>query len=351
MERGIVGTEQSAVEVGGLFVLQFGGTRVGTFLNFNRQHVHALAQVARHVGLATHEGTLDAVHLLPVEPDVGLPVDAIEAEEHALPLHLAGHAELAAIPEVAVEERLARHKQVVVVVGIGQCTGVDVGHEHRCGHRGHHPLRGVEARRGNLRATCRHLRSPLQSPVAAVEQELAILPTSLGMRLCHQSAAPHHLNFREHGTLHLAGRRNEDTHVAGLSITAFAERGRRLSPSGSVVGELQFKPLRLFQPMQAYVADFSRCSKVDGSPFVAVGERHPRAREAVRRQQVFDLAATERDGILRERPVDSSLHQQLHAQIAERLRLTERKIHLDTACGQHVLAAVVLVRVGMHHAP
>ena len=146
VERGIVGTEESAIIVGGLFVLQFGGTRVGTFLNLYRQHVHAVAQVARHVGLAAHEGALDAVHLLAVEPDVGLPVDAVEAEEHALPLHLAGHAELAAIPEVAVEERLARHEQVVVVVGIGQCAGVDVGHEHRGGHRGHHPLRGIKAR-------------------------------------------------------------------------------------------------------------------------------------------------------------------------------------------------------------
>ena len=110
MERGIVGAEESAIEVGGLLVLQFGGTRVGTFLNLYRQHVHAIAQVARHVGLAAHEGTLDAVYLLAVEPDVGFPVDAVEAEEHALPLHLAGHAELAAIPEVAVEERLARHE-------------------------------------------------------------------------------------------------------------------------------------------------------------------------------------------------------------------------------------------------
>ena len=171
------------------------------------------------------------------------------------------------------------------------------------------------------------------------------------MRLGHQSAAPHHLHLGEHGALLLAGRRDENAHVAGLSIAAFAERGRRLSPSGSVVGELQLKPLRLFQPMQADVADLCGCSKVDGSPFVAVGERHPCARETARRQPVFDLTAGERNGILGERPVGGTFHLQFHAKAAERHGLAKRQLHIDTPRGQHVVVAVVLVRVGVHHAP
>ena len=168
MERGIVGSEQTTIVIGGLFVFELRATGVGTLLYLYGQHIHSIAQIASDVGLATHEGTFDAVHLLSVEPDVRLPVDAVEVQEHTLSLHLVGHAELTAIPEVAVEERFAREHEVIVVVRVGQGTSVHIRHEHRSGHRGCRPRGGVEPLAGNLCTRSLHLRGSLQAPVAAI---------------------------------------------------------------------------------------------------------------------------------------------------------------------------------------
>ena len=119
MERGVVGSEQTTIVIGGLFVFELRATGVGTLLYLYSHHIYSIAQIASDVGLATHEGTFDAVHLLSVEPDVRFPVDAVEVQEHPLSLHLIRHAELTAIPEVTVEERFAREHKVIVVVRIG----------------------------------------------------------------------------------------------------------------------------------------------------------------------------------------------------------------------------------------
>ena len=150
MERGIIGSEQTTIVIGGLLVLEFRATRMGTLLYLYSQHIHSIAQIASDVGLATHEGTFDAVRLLSVEPDVRLPVDAVEVQEHTLSLHLVGYAELTAIPEVTIEERFAREHKVIVVVRVGQGTSVHIRHEHRGGHSSCRPRRGVEPFAGNL---------------------------------------------------------------------------------------------------------------------------------------------------------------------------------------------------------
>ena len=161
MERRIVGTEHTAVEVGCLLVFEFRTTRIRAFFNLHRQHVHTLVQITCHIGFSTHKRTFDAVDFLSVEPNVGLPVDAVEIQENTLSSHLLRHSELATIPEIAVEKRLADREQIVVVVGVGQCARVHIRHQDRHRHRRHCPRLGVKALSRDFRAFGRHLRRTL----------------------------------------------------------------------------------------------------------------------------------------------------------------------------------------------
>ena len=216
VEGRIVGTENAAVEVGRLLVFQFCTARIRAFLNLHRQHVHAVVQIARHVGFSAQESPLDAVDFPSVQPNICLPIDAVEIQENALSAHLLRHSELASIPEIAVEKRLADREQIVVVVGIRQRAGVHIRHQNRRRHRRHRPRRGIKALFRDIFTRCRHLRSALQTPVAAVEEELKLLPLSLSkkrggiflgiptdflVRFRDKATAPHHFDFRQNDAL------------------------------------------------------------------------------------------------------------------------------------------------------
>ncbi len=72
-----------------------------------------------------HESTIDASDVVPVEVDLGFPVDSVEIEPHAFAGNLLRRCEkLIAIPEIGAEERVGDGVLVVAVVGIGNCSVV-----------------------------------------------------------------------------------------------------------------------------------------------------------------------------------------------------------------------------------
>ena len=88
MEGGVVATQHTAVETGILARLGLACTGVVIVLHIDKEFVSAFLQVVGNVELTTHEGTLYPAHLLAVEHNQSLPVDAVEVEQYALALHL-----------------------------------------------------------------------------------------------------------------------------------------------------------------------------------------------------------------------------------------------------------------------
>ena len=66
MERGVVRTEDTTVEVRALFVLFLDGTDVRVLDDFYSQHVRTFLHAVRHVELAADEGSFQATYLLSV---------------------------------------------------------------------------------------------------------------------------------------------------------------------------------------------------------------------------------------------------------------------------------------------
>ena len=182
MEGGVVGTEDAAVEVGILFGLDLHAARVGVGSDYHLQVVFLLLEIGRDIEFAPLEGSLDVAHTGAVEPYLGFPVDAVKVQEHALALHLIGQVKVAVIDKVPVKERLRCHHQIIVMVHVGQCPGIDITRQDGRGHGG-----------GNRWGV--GVGGAFQPPVAAIEQPSPFFPTGLLVVLGGQTTGSPHLNL------------------------------------------------------------------------------------------------------------------------------------------------------------
>ena len=112
--------------------------------------VAAFLQDARDVELFLAESALDAPESDAVEEDVSFPVDPVEMQE--LPIGIDMGVESVTVPEGRTELRVRRQELVVGVVGIGDCTGIDIAGKDGAGHSGGHPGPVVERRGRDGRA-------------------------------------------------------------------------------------------------------------------------------------------------------------------------------------------------------
>ena len=88
MESGIIGAEDTAVEVGILLGLDFHTARIGIGDNKHFQFIVFFFQIGRDIKFSALEGSLDASQVVAVQCHLGFPVDAVKVEENALALHL-----------------------------------------------------------------------------------------------------------------------------------------------------------------------------------------------------------------------------------------------------------------------
>ena len=107
MERGVVRTENTAIEVCALLVLFLDGTDMRVLYNFYGQHIRTFLHAVRHIESAADESTFQTTYLLSVQIDIGFPVDAVEVQKYTVALERGRYLELIAVPEVRVEERSA----------------------------------------------------------------------------------------------------------------------------------------------------------------------------------------------------------------------------------------------------
>ena len=89
------------------------------------QHIAAVHQKRINIEMAAKEGSLYAAEPDSVEPEVGLPVDAVEIEERA-PAGCPLIVELLPIPEIAVEERIGNLAPGIAISRIRNSTGTYV---------------------------------------------------------------------------------------------------------------------------------------------------------------------------------------------------------------------------------
>ena len=104
MERGVVGTKDTAIKLGGILVFFLYSTKMRITDDLYGKVVLTLVEQARYIKLATHEGTLDTTQVLTIQIDIGLPVDAIEVEPLLIATQVIAYLELITIPEVGTEE-------------------------------------------------------------------------------------------------------------------------------------------------------------------------------------------------------------------------------------------------------
>ena len=167
MECRIVGSQDTSVEVGVLFIFFLHRTDVCVLYNLYGQYVLAGNDVLGYIVHAADKGTFHQTKLGTVQVDVGFPVDTVEVQEQAFLLEAFGHFEFIAIPEVGVEERFGDLEDVVGVVRIRHGTDVLVAGQDGARYGCHNPVVGAEIWLGDAFAIGRNRRSTLQHPVTS----------------------------------------------------------------------------------------------------------------------------------------------------------------------------------------
>ena len=126
MECGIIGAKDAAVVVGILFGLDLHAPGVIIGNNKHLQFISFLFEVGCDVKFASLEGTLDASQVGAIKRYLCLPVDAVKVEENTFAHHLLGQVKRSPVDEIPVKERFRSQHQVVVMVHVGQCPGIDI---------------------------------------------------------------------------------------------------------------------------------------------------------------------------------------------------------------------------------
>ena len=75
------------------------------------------------VEVTADEGSLNLSDGMPVQPDVSLPVDAVEIQYQPFALLQRGCLEFRAIPEVGIEETVVDTRQVIIMADVFQQSG------------------------------------------------------------------------------------------------------------------------------------------------------------------------------------------------------------------------------------
>ena len=242
---------------------------------------------------SAHVAAVNAAHLLPVEIDLGLPVDAVEVEPEMLPrVRCGGRNKFVAIPEVGAEEGVGDCVLVVTEVGVGDGAVVQVAGEDRPRHGGDHPVLVCEACGGNLLAIRGHERGALQTPFARCEFHRAVrMCSDRGLRNRNGAAAPEDLEFAEdvaavcfswlgHQDANVAAtRRLRQTNIVIGSIA----NGQRLnrSPLRVVIRDLDRSLGGAPNPSQRDTVESAHRAQVHGDPFFATARAHPRTGEVL----------------------------------------------------------------------
>ena len=78
MEGRVIGSKDTAIEVGILFSLDFHAARIGIGANNHFQVIVLLFEIRRDVKLSSFEGSVDAAQMSTVEPHFGFPVDSVK---------------------------------------------------------------------------------------------------------------------------------------------------------------------------------------------------------------------------------------------------------------------------------
>ena len=103
MKSRIVGSKDATIKLRRILVLLLDCPEMLITNHFHCQIVFTFLEQARHIKLATHEGTTDTTQLLAVQEYVGLPVNAVEVQP-LLTFRFYRHIKFIAIPEIRAEE-------------------------------------------------------------------------------------------------------------------------------------------------------------------------------------------------------------------------------------------------------
>ena len=354
MERRIVGTEDTTVEVRALLVLFLDSTDVIILDDFDGDHILARRYDIRYVEDAPDEGAIDASQLLTVQIDIGFPVDAVEIQEDPVFLEVGRHLELVAVPEVRIEERLRDIQLVIGIIRVRHRPDVLVAAQDRARHRRHNPALGIERGCRDFLALRRYLRGTLQFPVAARQPDFAVRRSRLYSSLRNQATFTHHLDFAQDITAFLRRLFHQDTHVARQAFrhdfvgrVVAARQFRDVLPLFRIVGDLDFTLGCLVYPVEDDFIEAGAAAQIDVNPFLVARLAHPRAVEELRRlhlhQLVFFVEIHVHEG-----PVRSPRHLQRHAVVAILGRLGNLDRLVDDPRRKVALRAL-LVRVRVEH--
>ena len=261
MECRVVGSKDTAIEVGALLVLLLDGSDVQVLDDLDGNDVLARHDYVGHVELSTDEGTLNTADLLAVDEDIRLPVDTIEVKEQPILLESFRQVELVAIPEIGVEERLGDIQYVGTEIRVGDSADVLIAGQYRTRNGRYDPVLGIEGAGRDLLACGAHFRGALQAPVAARQSNLLLVGRRHGRWCRYQAAFTHHLQFAQQ--IVLAGSLlHEDTYVTGVTLDAdlvdqslTARQGCRVGPLLGVVGGLDFTLCRFLNPVQFHLVE------------------------------------------------------------------------------------------------
>ena len=266
----------------------------------------------RDVERGVGERAFDAADLRAVEHHVGLPVDAVEIQPHAVvgrPAAPVGRqAEADPVAEGRVEIGVADIQLVVAEIRIGEHVVVEIARKHGSRHRGGNPGAGIVG-----------LGQAGQQP-AGVEidaradgtgfygfAKLFVLRQPFDVA-CGQPA--HHFHLRQHIGLAVDRFVEQEPDPAAAAahfqiVTAHrlgaADLGH-IAPRGGVFAHLQHPGSRGVEPVEPHFAEAGvGAAQVDRDPLPAAGGAHPRAMEVLRRKHWQQLPlAVEKPGL----PVD-----------------------------------------------
>ena len=104
MERRIIRTKDTTVEVRTLFVLFLDCADMVILYNLNSNNILASNNSVSYIKLATHECTFDSANLFSVKINISLPVDTVEVQEHTFFLEIRRNFKFITIPEIRIEE-------------------------------------------------------------------------------------------------------------------------------------------------------------------------------------------------------------------------------------------------------
>ena len=206
--------------------------------NPDSQVVAAVLQEAGDIEASLPESAFHTAQPRPVQPDTGLPVDALEVKE--LPGRVGVRFEGIAIPPVAPEVGIGDKQLIVGEVGMRDGSGGHIAAEHRAGNGSDHPGGIVKGVGGNFFARGFHQGSALKLPSAARKRLAGTLPGCGRAGLRDDTAAAHDFPFTEFKRFSIRRFIQLRAHVA---CTRLDRRGREIFARGDLAGLLPAAPV------------------------------------------------------------------------------------------------------------